>query len=148
LTLPLYVLVGLRRRVRAGAEAAVTFFVVSVVATAITLLGAALLYAATGALHLELLAHATVDETTGRLARVAVALLVAGLACKLAGRPADAGAPPSYDGAPLPGAARRSPASKLGGVVAILGVVVEALTPWAAFSGAVLPVLAGLTMPV
>ena len=46
LTLPLYVLVGLRRR-RAGrsAEAAVTFFVVSVVSTAVTLLGAALLYA-------------------------------------------------------------------------------------------------------
>src|SRR5262249_34933824 len=51
LTLPLYILVGLRRRARAGAEAAVTFFVVSVVSTAVALLGAALLYAATGALH-------------------------------------------------------------------------------------------------
>ena len=54
LTLPLYVLVGLRRfapreRVTtARASAAVTFFVISVVSTAIALLGAALLYAATG----------------------------------------------------------------------------------------------------
>src|SRR5690606_11063225 len=123
-------------------------FVVSVVATAITLLGAALLYAATGALHLELLAHATVDETTGRLARVSVALLVAGLAFKIAALPAHAWAPTSYDGAPLPVAAYLSTASKLGGVVAILAVVVEALTPWAAFSGAVLAVLAVLTMTV
>src|SRR5688500_17817370 len=45
LTLPLYVLVGLRRRTVESAEGAVTFFVVSVVATAVTLLGAALLYA-------------------------------------------------------------------------------------------------------
>ncbi len=47
LTLPLYVLVGLRRGSLASAEAAVTFFVVSVVATTLTLLGAALLYAVT-----------------------------------------------------------------------------------------------------
>src|SRR5690606_22556578 len=62
--------------------------------------------------------------------------------------PAHAWAPTSYDGAPLPVAAYLSTASKLGGVVAILAVVVEALTPWAAFSGAVLAVLAVLTMTV
>ncbi len=51
LTLPLYVMVGLRRRELASAEAAVTFFVVSVVSTAVSLMGAALLYAATGSVH-------------------------------------------------------------------------------------------------
>ena len=51
LTLPLYALVALRRRRVASAEGAVVFFVVSVVSTAVTLLGAALLYAVTGALH-------------------------------------------------------------------------------------------------
>src|SRR6185312_2335619 len=50
LTLPLYVLVGLRRTL-ASADAAVTFLVVSVVSTAISLLGAGLVYAATGAVH-------------------------------------------------------------------------------------------------
>ncbi len=62
LTLPLYVLVGLRRRSVASAEAAVTFFVVSVVATAVTLLGAALLYAVTGVLHLRQLATVFADD--------------------------------------------------------------------------------------
>ena len=51
LTLPLYALVALRRRTVASAEGAVTFFIISVVSTTITLLGAALLYAVTGALH-------------------------------------------------------------------------------------------------
>ena len=60
-------LVGLRRRARERATPArrrVTFFVVSVVSTAVTLLGAALLYAATGAVHLALLA-ARLDGPTG-----------------------------------------------------------------------------------
>jgi len=55
LTLPLYILVALGR---GTADAAVTFFVVSVVSTAVALLGAALLYAATGALHFGRLAAA------------------------------------------------------------------------------------------
>ena len=61
LTLPLYILVGLRRfapgeRVTtAGAAAAVTFLVVSVVSTTLALLGAALLYVSTGVLHLSAL---------------------------------------------------------------------------------------------
>src|SRR2546425_807431 len=48
LTLPLYVLVALRR---GTADAAVTFFVVSVFSTSVALLGAALLYAGPAAVH-------------------------------------------------------------------------------------------------
>ncbi|MEU9827017.1 NADH-quinone oxidoreductase subunit N [Micromonospora chersina] len=150
LTLPLYVLVGLRRGSLAGAEAAVTFFVVSVVATTITLLGAALLYAVTGSLHLDRLGAAF---GTGReavpdlpLTTVAVALVVAGLAFKVAAVPFHAWAPATYDGAPLPVAAYLSTASKLGGVVALLAVVQRALP--AGVTGPVLALLAVLTMTV
>ncbi|MEV1288183.1 proton-conducting transporter membrane subunit [Micromonospora sp. NPDC049679] len=150
LTLPLYVLVGLRRRAVASAEAAVTFFVVSVVATAVTLLGAALLYAANGAVHLDLLHAASATESPGmaRLSRVAVVLLLVGLAFKVAAVPLHAWAPTTYDGAPLPVAAYLSTASKLGGVVAILYVVVDGLWPWAEVSGVALAILAVLTMTV
>jgi NADH-quinone oxidoreductase subunit N len=148
LTLPLYLLVGLRRTV-ASAEGAVTFFVVSVVATAVSLLGAALLYAATGALHLRSIGDvfgrdaAMVDQP---LTVVAAALLVAGLAFKVAAVPFHAWAPAAYDGAPLPVAAYLSTASKLGGVVALLYVWRDALPP--ATTGPVLAVLAALTMTV
>jgi NADH-quinone oxidoreductase subunit N len=135
LTLPLYVLVGLRRRSVAGAEAAVTFFVVSVVATAVTLLGAALLYAVTGVLHLRQLAAAFAADPELLdlpLTSAAVALVVLGLAFKVAAVPFHAWAPATYDGAPVPVAAYLSTASKLGGVVALLAVTGVALPPVAA----------------
>ncbi|MFD6637245.1 NADH-quinone oxidoreductase subunit N [Micromonospora chalcea] len=149
LTLPLYVLVGLRRGSLAGAEAAVTFFVVSVVATTVTLLGAALLYAVAGTLHLDRLGAtlAARDDLTGLpLTGVAVALVVAGLAFKVAAVPFHAWAPATYDGAPLPVAAYLSTASKLGGVVALLAVVQRALP--GDMTGPVLATLAVLTMTV
>jgi NADH-quinone oxidoreductase subunit N len=151
LTLPLYVLVGLRRRTVASAEGAVTFFVVSVVATSVTLLGAALLYALTGAVHLNALATALGERSDLRgvpLTAVAVVLIVAGLAFKVAAVPFHAWAPAAYDGAPVPVAAYLSTASKLGGVVAILYVTVTGLRPWLDVAGPALAALAVLTMTV
>lgn len=127
LTLPLYPLVALRRRSVSSAEGSLTFFVVSVVAASVTLLGAALLYAVTGAVHLDQVAAALAADgplLDRPLARIAVVLLVAGLAFKVAAVPFHAWAPPAYDGAPLPVAAYLSTASKFGGVVAVLYVVV------------------------
>ncbi|MET0424105.1 MAG: proton-conducting transporter membrane subunit, partial [Actinoplanes sp.] len=127
LTLPLYVLVGLRRYApgepvrTAGASASVTFFVISVVSTAIALLGAALNYAATGALHLAVLTEGY--GPTEPVARAGIALLVIGLAFKVAAVPLHAWAPPTYEGAPLPVAAYLSTASKLGGVLALAAIV-------------------------
>lgn len=149
LTLPLYILVGLRRFLpgrpvnTAGAQAAVTFFVVSVVSTTIALLGAALVYAATGALHLRLL---TFVEPLTPLASVGSTLIIVGFAFKVAAVPLHAWAPATYDGAPLPVAAYLSTASKLGGVIALLAVMDGAL-PFER-TGPVLAVLAVLTMTV
>ncbi|MFV2099786.1 NADH-quinone oxidoreductase subunit N [Micromonospora sp. LOL_024] len=149
LTLPLYVLVGLRRGSLASAEAAVTLFVVSVVATTLTLLGAALLYAATGGLHLKRLGAIITDRPDLLdlpLTTVAVTLVVAGLAFKVAAVPFHAWAPATYDGAPLPVAAYLSTASKLGGVVALLAVVQHALPHQV--TGPILALVAVLTMTV
>jgi NADH-quinone oxidoreductase subunit N len=146
LTLPLYVLVGLRRfapgerPTTEGASASLTFFLISVISTAVTLLGAALNYAATGALHLALLTGAT--GVFGPLAGVGVALLVIGLAFKVAAVPLHAWAPATYDGAPVPIAAYLSTASKLGGVLA-LAAVVSRLD-----ARVVLAILAVLTMTI
>ncbi|MEU4551279.1 NADH-quinone oxidoreductase subunit N [Micromonospora violae] len=149
LTLPLYVLVGLRRGSLASAEAALTFFVVSVVATTLTLLGAALLYAVTGGLHLDRLGVLLAEQPELRelpLTTAAVVVLLVGLAFKVAAVPFHAWAPATYDGAPLPVAAYLSTASKLGGLVALLAVVQRALP--ADQTGPVLALLAVLTMTV
>ena len=146
LTLPLYVLVGLRRfaprerMTTTGASAAVTFFLVSVISTAIALLGAALLFASTGVLHLAVLTEGT--GPVAPLGAVGAALLVIGFAFKVAAVPLHAWAPATYDGAPVPVAAYLSTASKLGGVVALAAVVQRLDT------GPLVAVLAVLTMTV
>jgi NADH-quinone oxidoreductase subunit N len=148
LTLPLYPLAGLRSRDRASAEGAVTFFVVSVVSTAVTLLGAALLYASTGALHFDRLADALFHAPRTPLVAAGAVLLVAGLGFKIAAVPFHAWAPSTYDGAPVPVAAYLSTASKLGGVVAILYLVMFAFNPVLDLVGPALAALSALTMTV
>jgi NADH-quinone oxidoreductase subunit N len=120
LTLPVYILVGLRR-----AEAAVTFFVTSVVSTALSLLGVGLLYGVVGALHLDRVATAlqSLEDQQKPLVSAAVLLILGGLLLKLAAVPFHAWAPGTYDGAPLPVAAWLGTASKLGGAVAVLVTV-------------------------
>jgi NADH-quinone oxidoreductase subunit N len=150
LTLPLYILVALRRET---VEGAITFFVVSVVSTSVALMGAALLYAGTGTVHFGRLT-AVLGQGAGRLAdgppltTVAVVLLLAGLAFKVAAVPFHAWAPSTYDSAPLPVAAYLSTASKLGGVVAILYVSINALYPVYGTVAPTLAVLAVLSMTV
>ncbi|GAA2620050.1 NADH-quinone oxidoreductase subunit N [Paractinoplanes durhamensis] len=144
LTLPLYILVGLRRfgpgeKVStAGASASITFFLISVVSTAIALLGVALNYAATGVIHLNHLVAGI--GPLGPVAQTGAALLVIGFAFKVAAVPMHAWAPPTYEGSPLPVAAYLSTASKLGGVLALIAIVSRLDT------GPVVAALAVLTM--
>jgi NADH-quinone oxidoreductase subunit N len=150
LSLPLYILVGLRRTAE-GASAALTYLLISVVSTSVTLLGAALLYAVAGEVHLRRLAVAlsTVDLGPGKpLAAAGVALVLVGLVFKVAAVPFHAWAGGVYDGAPLPVAAYLSTASKLGGVVAIALVAVNGLMEGSAIWASVLGALAALTMTV
>jgi NADH-quinone oxidoreductase subunit N len=150
LSLPLYILVGLRRSA-AGASAAVTYLLTSVVSTSITLLGAALLFAVTGEVHLRRLAAvlATVDlGPAAPLASAGVGLVLVGLVFKVAAVPFHAWAGGVYDGSPLPVAAYLSTASKLGGVVALALVAVNGLMEGSAVWASVLAVLAALTMTI
>src|SRR5439155_1023130 len=145
LTLPLYILVALKR---GTVDAAVTFFIVSVVSTAVALLGAALLYAGTGAVHFGRLVAALETGHRLPLTTAGVVLLLAGLSFKVAAVPFHAWAPPAYDGAPLPVAAFLSTASKLGGVIAILYVALDALRPAYDLVAPTIAVLAVLSMTV
>ncbi|WP_203691321.1 NADH-quinone oxidoreductase subunit N [Catellatospora coxensis] len=151
LTIPLYALVALHRR-RAGeaAAAAVTFFANSVAATAVTLLGAALLYLASGTVQLRGLVSAPLFAT-GQWRPVALtglALILVGLGFKVAAAPLHAWAPATYEGAPVPVAAFLSTASKLGGVVAILIVVDGVLATGAAGDDRSMFITAGITLAV
>ena len=124
-SLPAFALVGLRRDGR-GAEAALKFFLVSVVATAFSLLGISMVYGATGSVIARPVAHAGVTDTAVTpVIGVAMMLTVVALAFKVAVVPFQAWVPDTYVGAPIPVAAYLSVVSKAAGLAGLVIVLVR-----------------------
>ena len=148
-SLPAFAMVGLRRGDRRAAEASVKFFLVSVVATAVTLMGISFVYGATGSVFLT---QVDVAITTGigprEVAVVGALLTVVGLAFKVAAVPFHMWVPDTYVGAPVAVAADLSVVSKAAGFVGLLLVLAHGLPDLAGAWSPVMAVLAALTMTV
>lgn len=152
-SLPAFVLVGLRRGDPRGIEAALKFFLFSVVATALTVYGMALLYGVTGTVHVDGIGAAlagvrAAGGAKASLAAAAVVLVVVGFAFKVSAVPFHFWAPDTYQGAPVPIAAFLSTASKAAGFAGLLVLLLDAFVHYADVWGPVLAVLAAITMTV
>ncbi|WP_406070122.1 NADH-quinone oxidoreductase subunit N [Streptomyces sp. NBC_01020] len=147
-SLPAFALVGLKRGNRLSSEAALKFFLSSVTATAVTLLGVSFVYAATGTLHLTGIATAQVDPQLNTLAEAGVVLTLVGFAFKTAVAPFHFWVPDTYVGAPLPIAAYLSVIGKAVGFSGLILVTVVAFPGYANIWGPAIAVLAALTMTV
>lgn len=147
-SLPAFALVGLRHGDRRSSEAALKFFLSSVTATAVTLMGVSFVYAATGTLHLTEIAEELqhVDGQLDTLAQTGVALTLVGFAFKVAAVPFHFWVPDTYVGAPLPVAAYLSVVGKAVGFTGLILVTVVAFPSYANVWGPALAVLAALTM--
>ncbi|WP_030232264.1 NADH-quinone oxidoreductase subunit N [Streptomyces sp. NRRL S-350] len=148
-SLPAFALVALRRDGR-GAEAALKFFVSSVTATAVMLLGVGFVYAASGSLHLGAVAqgleHAPAQLQP--LAEAGAVLTLVGFAFKVAAVPFHFWVPDTYTGAPLPVAGYLSVVGKAAGLSGLALATSIAFRPFAHTWGLVLAVLAAVTMTV
>lgn len=147
-TLPAIGLVGLRRGSGRSAEAALKFFLVSVVSVAVMLFGIALVYGVTGEMNLGRIGAALaagVSVPRG-VAVVGVVLTLVGLAFKVAAVPFHFWVPETYSGAPVPVAAYLSVVSKAAGLVGLLVVVDQAFGAYADVWSPVLGALAALSM--
>lgn len=148
-SLPAFVLVGLRRRDPRSGEAALKFFLVSVVSSAVMLFGASLLYGVTGSVHLSAIAAGL--PANGRyepLALAGVALTLAGFGFKVSVVPFHFWTPDTYTGAPVPVAAYLSVVSKAAGLAGLVLVVEVAFRPYQGRLAILLGVVAALTMTV
>lgn len=148
-SLPVVGLLALRRTV-AGAEAALKLLLTAVVSLGLLLLGVALLYAATGSVHLSGIAAGLPPAGTP-LARVGVlgaVLALAGLGFKLSAVPFHLWTPDTYAGAPVPVAAFLAVVSKAAAAVAVVLLLALGLAPLAAVWAPLLAVLAAVTMTV
>ncbi|MFI1939350.1 NADH-quinone oxidoreductase subunit N [Streptomyces purpureus] len=149
-SLPAFALVGLKRGDRMSSESALKFFLSSVTATAVMLLGVSFVYAATGTLHLTEIAQ-RLDDVPAQLetlAQAGVALTLVGFAFKTAAAPFHFWVPDTYVGAPLPVAAYLSVVGKAVGFSGLILVTVIAFPLYADVWGPALTVLAALTMTV
>jgi len=130
LSLPSIALVGLRQGDSRAIKSAWTFFLASVVSTAITLMGVSLLYGVAGTLDYQRLnlALRTTDLPDGVVA-VAVMLTIVGLLFKLGAVPFHVWIPDTYTGAPVMVAGFLSSVSKaasLGAIFTLLAVALPA----------------------
>jgi len=149
-SLPAFALVGIKHGDRKSSEAALKFFLSSVTATAVSLMGISFVYASTGTLYLTEIATRieNVDHQLQTLAQAGVVLTLVGFAFKTAAVPFHFWVPDTYVGAPLPVAAYLSVVGKAVGFSGLILVTVIALPSYADVWGPALAALAALTMTV
>jgi NADH-quinone oxidoreductase subunit N len=152
-SLPAFVLVGLRRDDARSAEGALKFFLFSVVSTAVTAYGIALVYGVTGHVSLDAIATALgrrhpYPGAMSALAATAVVLVVVGFAFKVSAVPFHFWTPDTYEGAPVAVAAFLSVASKAAGFAGLLVLLLHGFRAYADVWGLVVAVLAAVTMTV
>lgn len=149
-SLPAFALVGIKRGDRKSSEAALKFFLSSVTATAVSLMGVSFVYASTGTLYLTEIATdiQNVDGQLHTLAQAGVVLTLVGFAFKTAAVPFHFWVPDTYVGAPLPVAAYLSVVGKAVGFSGLILVTVIALPSYADVWGPALAALAALTMTI
>ncbi|MCG0066092.1 NADH-quinone oxidoreductase subunit N [Streptomyces tricolor] len=149
-SLPAFALVGIRHGDERSSEAALKFFLSSVTATAVSLMGISFLYASTGTLYLTQLAQRLpqVDGQLHTLAQAGVVLTLVGFAFKTAAVPFHFWVPDTYVGAPLPVAAYLSVVGKAVGFSGLILVTVVGFPSYADVWGPALAALAALTMTV
>jgi NADH-quinone oxidoreductase subunit N len=148
MTLCSYILVGIRVERPASNEAAIKYFLLGSFASALLVYGISLTYGVTNTTDFAAIASALSKHGGNLLLLVAIALVVAGLAFKIAAVPLHAWAPDAYQGASAPVAAFLAAGSKAVGLAALGRVCLAAYGSESHVLSAVLAGLAGLSIVV
>jgi len=123
LSIPLYVLNAFLRKVPISLEAGLKYFIVGAFASAVLVYGIALLYGATATTHIEVMGRSVVENGLSPLVVIGLAMVVGGLAFKLALFPFHAWAPDVYQGSPTPVTAFLSVVPKGAALIALFRIV-------------------------
>jgi len=123
ISIPTFVLAGWRKHDPRSNEAAIKYYLIGVLSSAVMLYGMSLVFGLSGSVYLADIARYAAVANPPPLFRVAVFLTLVGFAFKVSAVPFHFWAPDTYEGAPTPVTAFLSVASKAGGFVAILNVV-------------------------
>lgn len=145
-SIPGFVMAGLRKRDLYSSEAAIKFFLIGVLSVAISLFGMSLVYGATGTTFLGEIAASPAFQDPTPLLYAAILLVIVGFGFKVSAVPFHFWAPDTYAGAPMPVAAMLAVASKAAGFAGLIAVTTIAFLPAADAWAPIIGVLAALTM--
>ncbi len=123
ISIPTFVLAGWRKHDPKSNEAAIKYYLIGVLSSAIMLYGMSLVFGLTGSTLLRDIALAAPRTPHTSLLIVAVFLTLVGFAFKVSAVPFHFWVPDTYEGAPTPVTAFLSVSSKAGGFVAMLSIV-------------------------
>jgi NADH-quinone oxidoreductase subunit N len=133
LSIPLYILAGIRRPQEESEESAMKYFLLGAFASAFLVYGIVMLFGATGSLDLtEIWQTASTlnqaERSTRFLLFLGVGMVLVGLGFKVAAVPFHMWTPDVYQGAPTPVTAYMSVVAKTGGFAALLRVMITGLS--------------------
>jgi len=134
--LPLVALTALGAPGKRPAEAALKFFLMGALASAVILFGMSLVYGMTGSLAFDALAPTRFRDPQPPLLLAGLGLVLVGFGFKVAAVPFHLWAPDAYAGAPAPAAAQIASGSKVAGFVILTRFWIEAAHPGSAADGA------------
>ncbi len=147
-TAPLFLLAGWRKGDARSNEAALKYFVLGVLSTAILLFGMSFVYGLTGSVDFAGIRAASTGLATEPAFIMAVLFIVIGFAFKVSAVPFHFWAPDTYEGAPTPVTAYLSVSSKAAGFVGMLVITYQAFPGAADVWGPAIWILAALSMTV
>jgi NADH-quinone oxidoreductase subunit N len=122
ITLPTFILAGWRKHDTKSNEAAIKYFLIGVLSTAVMLYGMSFIFGMSGSTLLTDIAD-TASKSPDPLFAVAIFLTIGGFAFKISAVPFHFWAPDTYEGSPTPVTAFLSVASKAGGFVALITII-------------------------
>ncbi|MBW3576773.1 MAG: NADH-quinone oxidoreductase subunit N [Actinobacteria bacterium] len=148
-SIPGFVMAGLRKRDLYSSEAALKFFLVGVLAVAVMLFGLSFVYGAAGTTSLAGVAAAL--AAAGDVEPIllgSLLLVIVGFGFKVSAVPFHFWAPDTYSGAPLPVTAMLAVASKAAGFAGLVAICFIAFEPLADAWSPVMGFIAVVTMTV
>ncbi len=149
ISIPSFVMAGLRKRDLYSSEAALKFFLIGVLAIAAMLFGMSFIYGSVGSTALEDIAAAFAQQDSPEpIVLGSVLLVIAGFGFKVSAVPFHFWAPDTYAGSPLPVTAMLAVASKAAGFAGLAMVCFVAFEPLAGVWAPALGVLAVVTMTI
>lgn len=147
ISLPTFVLAGLRKADLRSNEAALKFFLFGVLSSALMLYGMSLAYGITGTTNLADIARVLAAvPPENSIAILSIFFIIVGFGFKVSAFPFQWWVPDTYEGAPVPVAAFLSVASKTAGFVGLLQIMLIAFGGLAEVWRPFLAILSVLTM--